>query len=74
MTDKPDITSWVRALAEARGLDRALKLYPATVAAAVERGTSSMTALPDNVSPLTEPADAFDPETFAERKNITERQ
>jgi hypothetical protein len=68
MTDKPDITPWVRALAEARGLDRALKLYPAIVAAAVARGATSMTPLPDSVSPLTEPADAFDPEKFTGRK------
>jgi hypothetical protein len=71
MTEKPDpdITAaqWVRALAQARGLDRALALFPATVAAAVARGTSSMGPLPADISSVTEPAIAFDPATFLDR-------
>ena len=73
MTDKSDVTAWVRALAEARGLDRALALYPEAVAAAVARGTTAIGPLPGNIPPLTEPAGAFDPEKFTEPKKVTER-
>ena len=70
MTEKPDITDaqWVRALARARGLDRAYALFPDAVEAAVTRGTTSIGALPENVSPLTEPAAVFDPARFAESR------
>jgi hypothetical protein len=65
MTESPDtaITGayWVRALAQARGLDRALALFPETVAAAVARGTSSMSPQPADFSAVTEPAVTFDP-------------
>jgi hypothetical protein len=52
MTEKHDITDaqWVRALARSRGT----------------RGTTSMSALPENISPLTEPASGFDPARFGE--------
>jgi hypothetical protein len=60
-------TRWVRSLAQARGLDRALALFPATVAAAVGRGTTSMSALPADFPTLTEPACTFDPEKFTSR-------
>jgi hypothetical protein len=60
-----DATQWVRGLAQARGLDRALALYPATVAAAVARGVTAMSPLPAEFSTLTEPAGGFDPEKFA---------
>jgi hypothetical protein len=68
MTDKPDtdITAqWVRALAQARGLDRAYALFPDAVAAAVVRGTGSLSPLPAEFSAVTEPAVAFDPAKFA---------
>ena len=65
MTDKPvtDIADalWVRALAQARGLERAYALFPEAVAAAVARGTSSLSPLPAEFSSTTEPALAFDP-------------
>ncbi len=51
-------------LARARGLDRALALFPATVAAAVARGASSLGPQPAEFSAVTEPAVAFDPATF----------
>ncbi len=63
MTDKPDTDStaqWVRALAQARGLDRAYALYPEAVAAAVARGTASLSSLPGDLSSVTEPAVMFD--------------
>jgi hypothetical protein len=65
MTETPDaeITAakWVRALARARGLDRAQALFPEAVAAAVARGTASLSPLPADFSSVTEPAAVFDP-------------
>ena len=65
-TPETDITGaqWVRGLALARGLDRAHALFPATVAAAVARGTSSLSPQPAAFSAVTEPAVTFDPATF----------
>jgi hypothetical protein len=54
-------TQRVRALALARGLDRALALAPDLVAAAVARGTGSLGTLPTELSLVTEPAVVFDP-------------
>ena len=67
MTDQPhtDTTAqWVRAFAQARGLDRAYALYPDMVAAAVARGTRALSSLPADFSPVTEPAVSFDPANF----------
>jgi hypothetical protein len=67
MTNKPDAgltDQWVRALAEARGLDRACTLFPEVVAAAVARGAGSLGALPAEFSAITEPAAMFDPAKF----------
>jgi hypothetical protein len=66
-TPNPDITGaqWVRALAQGRGLDRAYALFPEAVAAAVARGTATMSPLPAAFSPVTEPAAVFDPAKFA---------
>jgi len=67
MTDKPDTDStaqWVRALAQARGLDRAYALYPEAVAAAVARGTAALGPLPADFSSVTEPAVMFDAAKF----------
>jgi hypothetical protein len=70
MTEKPDTdiaaAQWVRALAQARGLERAYALFPEAVAAAVARGTTSMSPLPADFSAVTEPAVAFDAATFGE--------
>lgn len=69
MTEKPDTgvnTQWVRDLARARGLDRAYALYPETIAAAVARGTGSLSALPTELSAGTEPAVRFDPAKFGD--------
>ena len=70
MTDQPDTDSaaqWVRAFAQARGLDRAYALYPDVVAAAVARGTGALSSLPAEFSPVTEPAASFDPAKFGSR-------
>lgn len=68
MTDKPDTddaTQWIRLFARARGLDRACALYPDLVAAAIARGSASLSPLPADFSAVTEPAVSFDPAKFA---------
>ena len=70
MTDQSDTdmtAQWVRAFAQARGLDRAYALYPDVVAAAVARGTGALGSLPADFSPVTEPAISFDPASFDSR-------
>jgi hypothetical protein len=67
MTEKPDTDPtmpWVRALAQARGLDRAYALYPEAIFAAVARGTGSLGLLPTDFSATTEPAITFDAVKF----------
>jgi hypothetical protein len=67
MTDKPDAddaTQWIRIFARARGLDRAYALDPDLVAAAVARGSASLSPLPADFSAVTAPAVAFDPTKF----------
>lgn len=65
MTDNPDSAAeWIRALAHARGLERAYALYPEAVTAAVVRGTASLGPLPAAFSSVTEPAVMFDAEKF----------
>jgi len=69
MTDKPVTgltASWVRAMAQARGLDRAYVLYPEIVAAAAVRGTGSLSPMSAEFSAVTEPAITFDPAKFRE--------
>jgi hypothetical protein len=69
MIDKPDTNStaqWIRALAQARGLDRAYVLYPEAVAAAVARGTACLSPLPVDFSSVTEPAVTFDATKFGD--------
>jgi hypothetical protein len=67
MNDQPstDKVRWVESMARARGLDRALTLFPAAVEAAVSRGATALSPLPADFPAVTEPAIAFDPETFA---------
>jgi hypothetical protein len=63
MTDNAESAAeWIRALAQARGLERAYALYPEAVGAAVARGTTSLSPLPADFSPVTEPAIMFDAE------------
>jgi hypothetical protein len=66
MTDRSGIPQDMRALAQARGLERAYMLSPEAFAAAVARGTTCLSALPANVTPATEPALTFDPARFAD--------
>jgi hypothetical protein len=69
-TSDADIAAaqWARAFAQARGLARALELYPEAVAAAVARAAHSLSPLPPEFSALTEPAAAFDPAAFPDRE------
>ena len=60
-------TEHVRALAHARGLERAYALSPEEVAAACERAARSSGPLPPDVASTTEPATAFDPHRFGSR-------
>jgi hypothetical protein len=53
----------IRAIAELRGLGRALALDPGLVAGAFERGRRPIGSLPEALSPLTEPASRFQAET-----------
>jgi hypothetical protein len=63
MTDNTDSAAdWIRALAQARGLERAYDLYPEAVTAAVARGTTSLGPLLGDFSSVTEPAIMFDAE------------
>jgi hypothetical protein len=67
MTEKADADStaqWLRALAQARGLDRAYALYPEAIAAAMARGAASLGPLPADFSSTTEPAVTFDAAKF----------
>jgi hypothetical protein len=69
MTEKPDTDPtmpWVRALAQARGLDRAYALYPEAIVAAVARGAGSLGPMPTDFSAITEPAVTFDAAKFGD--------
>lgn len=64
MTETPDTEAAaqrVRAMAQARGLDRAYALDPELIAAALARGVGSLGPLPAEFSAVTEPAVSFDP-------------
>jgi hypothetical protein len=55
------------ALVRTRGLERAYVLFPDVVAAAYERAARGAGPLPEEVSPTTEPATAFDAGRFQVR-------
>lgn len=56
------------ALAEARGLGRALALFPDVIAAAYARARQTGLAVPADVPATTEPAGAFDARRFGARR------
>lgn len=58
----------IGALARARGLGRALTLYPDAIAAACARARQTSLALPAEVPATTEPAGAFDAGRFGARR------
>lgn len=62
MTGTPDPATpeQLKAQVEARGLTRAYALFPDQVAAAQARASTSLSPLPAEVSPTTEPAVSFD--------------
>jgi hypothetical protein len=61
--ESPD-AEWLRRLAGARGLGRAHALFPDAVAAAFARASQAMSALPETLPPITEPAVIFNPAAF----------
>jgi hypothetical protein len=52
---------WVERLAEARGLGLAHTLFPDTITAALARASASLSSLPADLPPTTDPAHTFDP-------------
>jgi hypothetical protein len=52
----------MRFLAELRGLGRTFEKFPDTVTTAFVRGRRPIGSLPDQFSPVTEPADRFAPD------------
>jgi hypothetical protein len=62
----PDV---VRLLAEQAGLQRALKMFPDGVTAAVERGLRPLpTQAGADISPISTPASIFNPASFESSK------
>ena len=64
MSDVSKISEAIRLMAEQHGLAKALKLYPEGVAAAVERGTKPLGALPKGTTSISSPAPVFNPVRF----------
>jgi hypothetical protein len=59
---KPSET--VRPLADQQGLSKALKLFPDSVTAAVERGLKPLDDLPRGTTAISSPAPVFNPARF----------
>jgi hypothetical protein len=75
MMEKPEKAGsanalWVERLAEARGLGRALALFPETITAAIARASASLSPLPGDFSSTTEPAHIFGPAGCADGDSI----
>jgi hypothetical protein len=68
MSGAPDVSEKVRLLVEQAGLDKALKLFPDGVKAAVERGLKSTGDPPKGHVPTASPAPVFDPGAFEGKK------
>jgi hypothetical protein len=64
----PEISDTARLLAEQAGLDKALKLFPAGVKAAVERGLKPIGDPPKGHVPTASPAPVFNPAAFEGKK------
>ncbi len=63
MSDASD-TEAMRLAAKQAGLQRALKLFPDAMKAAIERGARSLGAPPKGTPRLIHPAPVFDPTQF----------
>ncbi len=57
----------MRAICEQQGLQRALELFPATIAAAAERGLQPLASLPGGFAPVTAPATVLNTARGGER-------
>jgi hypothetical protein len=64
----PEISDTVQLLAEQAGLGKALKLFPAGVKGAVERGTKPLGDPPKGHVPTASPAPVFNPAAFERTK------
>jgi hypothetical protein len=64
MSGEAKVPDYIRAMAELRGLGKALKLYPDGVMAAAERGQKPLGAPPEGASPIATPAAIFNPARF----------
>ena len=64
-TPTPDL---IRILAEQHGLKRALEKFPDGVKGAAERGLRPLGAMPAGNSPITHPAQVFNPAQYERRK------
>jgi hypothetical protein len=68
MSNDEKNSSFLRALAELYGVQRALEKFPDGVKAAAERGLRPVGAMPPGNSPITHPAPIFDPATYERGK------
>ncbi len=69
MSSENKVPEHVRLLAEQAGLQRALKMFPDGVTAAVERGLRPLpTPAGADISPISAPASIFDPARFESGK------
>ena len=73
MSGAPDVSEQVRLLAEQAGLDKALKLFPDGVKAAVERGLRPIGDPPKGHVPTASPAPVFNPAAFEKGKYVATR-
>jgi hypothetical protein len=64
MSDASKVAESVRLAAEQHGLAKALKLFPDSVKAAVERGLKPLGNPPKGNSPIASPAPIFNPARF----------
>ena len=58
----------IRAMAEQHGLKRALEKFPEGVKGAAERGLRPLGAMPPGNSPITHPAQVFNPAQYERGK------
>ena len=66
MTSNNKLDTHIDGLVAAQGLQRAAGLFPATVAAAIERGSEPLIVKDGGFPPITAPATVFRPATKGE--------
>jgi hypothetical protein len=65
--DEASIKEQLRLLAEQHGLSKTLKLFPAGVKGAAERGLKPLGAPAQGISPTASPASVFNPARFEQQ-------